>query len=138
MVFGSREDVGFHYMMDSAHASDTLFLVAEADFRYYQADDMKPDEWCEAVQSAEMMKKSARPKAGARSSSSQSHPNASSSSSRYPRPEKDGILAGAQKVSEDSIKISQELIDTVTVCNEADRPGAGCREFCDMFNNNLR
>ena len=134
-MFGSHEDVGFHYMMNPAHASDTLFLVAEADFRYYEADDMTPEEWCNVVHNADVVKKTATAKAAAWSSPSQSHPSASSSSSRYPRPEKNGILAGGQwKIENDPMEISQEIIDTVTVCNEADRQGAGCREFCDTFN----
>ena len=134
-MFGSHEDVGFHYMMDPAHAPDTLFLVAEADFRYYEADDMTPEEWCNVVHHADVLKKTATAKAAAWSSPSQSHPRSSSSSSGYTRPEKNGILAGGQwKIENDPMEISQEIIDTVTVCNEADRQGAGCREFCDTFN----
>ena len=126
-VFGSHEDVGFHYMMNPVHASDTLFLVAEADFRYYEADDMTPDEWCDVVHDADVVTTTANATAAPWSSSGQFHPSASSSSSRYARPEKNGILAGGQwSIENDPMAISQEVIDTVTVCNEADRQGAGC------------
>ena len=32
-------------MMDKQLPPDTLFIVAEADFRFYEADDMTPEEW---------------------------------------------------------------------------------------------
>ena len=38
------EDVGFPYMMDARHSPDTLFLLADSDFRFFEADCFG-DEW---------------------------------------------------------------------------------------------
>ena len=107
-------------MMDTAHASDTLFLVAEADFRYYQADDMKPAEWSEIIQSTNLTRKTAKAKSASRDFTRHSHSD-DLSFTKCSRPEKDGFVAGGQKGAGENMNISQELIDTVTICNEADR-----------------
>ena len=110
-------------MMDTAHASDTLFLVAEADFRYYEADDMKPAEWKDIVQNTHLTQKTAKAKSASRGFTRDSH-SEDLSFTRSSRPGKDGFLGGGQKVAGEDMKISQELIDTVTICNEADRRDA--------------
>ena len=117
-----RKDVGFHYMMDAAHSPDTLFIVAEADFRFYKADDMSPAEWANEVLKEKVIEASAHSKAppSAPSSSARGHPY-DKKPHRFPRAEGGGFVAGGQKVDEDDFEISQELQDTVTVCNEADR-----------------
>ncbi|NBO93980.1 MAG: hypothetical protein EBV06_16990 [Planctomycetia bacterium] len=32
-------------MLDTRHCEDTLFLVFESDFRFYQRDDLPTDKW---------------------------------------------------------------------------------------------
>ena len=117
-----RKDVGFHYMMDAAHSPDTLFMVAEADFRFYEADDMSPKECADEIMKDNLVKGTTSSKAppSAPSSSTRAHPY-EQKPHRFPRAGGGGFVAGGQKVDEDEFEISQELQDTVTVCNEADR-----------------
>ena len=36
-------DVGFPYMMDARHSPDTLFLLADSDFRLFESDCLGDD-----------------------------------------------------------------------------------------------
>ena len=109
-----RKDVGFKYMMDASHMPDTLFIVAEADFRFYKVDDMTPEEWAEYVVGNIYQSATCSAKAMAR-------PQPYPQRKRMPRPTGSGFHGAVQKVAEDEIQFSQELQDTITVCNEADR-----------------
>ncbi len=42
---GSAEDVGLPFMTDPRHTDDTLFIVFEQDFRFYEDDDLPVDVW---------------------------------------------------------------------------------------------
>ena len=116
----NMQDIGFHFMMDISFPPDTLFIVAEADFRFYEADDMTPVEWASAVRAHEQAISVARPKSRpASSKKGRSAPYAP-----LPRPEEVALgscFAPAQRPSRES-SFPQEIQDTVTVCNEADRP----------------
>ena len=48
-VISHQQDVGFSFMRDKRLPPDTLFIVAEADFRFYEADDMSPLKWASVV-----------------------------------------------------------------------------------------
>ena len=43
------QDVACPYMLDGRHAADTLFLVAEADMRFYRRDEIPAQTWLEAA-----------------------------------------------------------------------------------------
>ena len=108
-------------MMDASHSPDTLFLVAEADFRFFEADDMSPEEWASAVVWENFVERTARPKAQASSSASGSRSNPCGKPEKIPRHSGFGFFATGRKVHEDGLHIPQEIQDTVTICNEADR-----------------
>ena len=82
-------------MMDASHMPDTLFIVAEADFRFYEADDMSPEEWAEEVVNYEIIKRTTTSKAppSKPSSSARPHPY-NKNSQRFPRAEGGGFVAG--------------------------------------------
>ena len=47
--FSPPQDVACPYMLDPRHPSDTFFLVAEADMRFYQRDEVPAAEWLTAA-----------------------------------------------------------------------------------------
>ena len=116
----NMKDIGFHFMMDPSFPPDTLFIVAEADFRFYEADDMTPLEWAGVVRSYEEAISVATPKS--KPASSQNPPSAPVAP--FPRPASTSTgscFVPAQRPSRES-SFPQEIQDTVTVCNAADRP----------------
>jgi hypothetical protein len=123
--------------MHPDHPDDTLFVVFESDFRWYQEDDLSPDAWTQLAMTPPDVSatpvSTANPLQPLGSSSTGAHrPVASSSgpqrSESRPDFENLGEVLGARqsvKPYSDSTSVSAELFELVCAVNIAARQGRG-------------
>ena len=112
-------------MTDGKHPGDTLFIVAEADFRFYQADDMAPEAWAQVLVQAEAENAAAVSKSPpTQSRTPRDGPYGRVyKKSKQPRRESRGFVEpGREGISGGrSTDGAQEVQDLVTLCNAASR-----------------
>ena len=134
------QDVGLPYMLDPRHPEDSLFFVAESDYRFYPEDCISS--WYEIVQDEtlpsldETTLEETEPFAGEEEEPSPSPAGEGGDPSPSPedtaaarRPKKRRYLGwtAAQKTGRSAadVEVSQELRDLVQCCNRAANLGRG-------------
>ena len=127
------QDIGFPYMLDPHHCQDTLFLVFESDFRFYERDDLPTEKWLPlavAARHEHSMREQVAMKESEDEGEASMEVDAVGGARRPPQTwaSHPGEFAGALQSSCPNDKeyiVQDEIVDLVQLCNVAAREDGG-------------
>ena len=120
-------------MLDPRHCEDTLFLVFESDFRFYERDDLPPEKWLPlavARRQEQSMREHVALDESEEEDEASMEVDAVGEAARAPLTwaNEPGRFRGAQQGTRPGAKkydVQDELVDLVQMCNVAARKDAG-------------